>query len=79
LHRGGFKLSGELSSIAILETKGGNAATIKELVRRSAQFLVETNEPVVKIEKSTNPIWPLSSPLPISSCQPKTSPFSRPH
>ena len=45
LYGGGLKLPDGLISILVQKTKGGTGAFIKELMRRSAQFLVETGEP----------------------------------
>ncbi|MGA3267307.1 MAG: ATP-binding protein [Verrucomicrobiota bacterium] len=42
LYSGGLKIGEELLSLLIQKTKGGSGAFIKELMRRSAQFLVET-------------------------------------
>jgi len=44
LYSGGLKLSDGLLALLIRKTKGGSGAFIKELMRRSAQFLVETGE-----------------------------------
>jgi len=41
LYGGGLKLGDELLSLLVQKTKGGSGAFIKELMRRSAQFLVE--------------------------------------
>jgi hypothetical protein len=42
LYSGGLKLGNELLSVLVQKTKGGSGAFIKELMRRSAQFLMET-------------------------------------
>lgn len=44
LYSGGVKLGNGLMNLLIQKTKGGSGAFIKELMRRSAQFLVETEE-----------------------------------
>jgi ATP-dependent 26S proteasome regulatory subunit len=44
LYSRGMKIGGELLSLLIQKTKGGSGAFIKELMRRSAQFMVETGE-----------------------------------
>jgi hypothetical protein len=42
LYGGGLKLDEELLSLLVQKTKGGSGAFIKELMRRSAQFLFES-------------------------------------
>lgn len=42
LYSGGLDLANSLTSLLVQKTKGGSGAFIKELMRRSAQFLVET-------------------------------------
>jgi ATP-dependent 26S proteasome regulatory subunit len=42
LYGGGLELRDELFSLLVQKTAGGSGAFIKELMRRSAQFLVET-------------------------------------
>ena len=44
LYSGGLELDNRLLSLLIQKTKGGSGAFIKELMRRSAQFLFETGE-----------------------------------
>jgi ATP-dependent 26S proteasome regulatory subunit len=44
LYSGGLKLPDDLISLLVQKTKGGSGAFIKELMRRSAQFLVEAGE-----------------------------------
>lgn len=44
LYGGKLKISDELLTLLIQKTKGGSGAFIKELMRRSAQFLVEAEE-----------------------------------
>jgi len=44
LYSGGLKLSDDLISLLVQKTKGGSGAFIKELMRRSAQFLVEAGD-----------------------------------
>jgi hypothetical protein len=44
LYGGGLELRDELFSLLVQKTAGGSGAFIKELMRRSAQFLVETGE-----------------------------------
>jgi SpoVK/Ycf46/Vps4 family AAA+-type ATPase len=45
LYSGGLALPDALLSLLVQKTKGGSGAFIKELMRRSAQFLVETGAP----------------------------------
>jgi len=42
LYSGGLRLEGELLALLVQKTKGGSGAFIKELMRRSAQFLLES-------------------------------------
>jgi hypothetical protein len=42
LYGGGLKIDEELLTLLVQKTKGGSGAFIKELMRRSAQFLIET-------------------------------------
>jgi hypothetical protein len=44
LYSGGLEIDNGLLSLLIQKTKGGSGAFIKELMRRSAQFLVEASE-----------------------------------
>ena len=44
LYRGGLKLPDDLAALLVQKTKGGSGAFIKELMRRSAQFLVEAGD-----------------------------------
>jgi ATPase family protein associated with various cellular activities (AAA) len=44
LYRGGLTLPDELIALLVRKTKGGSGAFIKELMRRSAQFLVEAGQ-----------------------------------
>jgi len=45
LYAGGLELSPEILNKIATQTKGGSAALIKELMRRAAQFLIESKEP----------------------------------
>jgi len=47
LYCGGLKINNEILPVLIQKTKGGSGAFIKELMRRSAQFLIETQEQVL--------------------------------
>jgi ATP-dependent 26S proteasome regulatory subunit len=48
LYSGSLKLGDELLTLLIQKTKGGSGAFIKELMRRSAQFLVESGEKALR-------------------------------
>jgi hypothetical protein len=48
LYSGGLKLPDNLVPLLVQKTKGGSGAFIKELMRRSAQFLVEAGEHVLR-------------------------------
>jgi len=48
LYSGGLKLGDELLTLLIQKTKGGSGTFIKELMRRSAQFLVESGEKALR-------------------------------
>ena len=48
LYSGGLKLGDELLTLLIQKTTGGSGAFIKELMRRSAQFLVESGEKALR-------------------------------
>ena len=49
LYGGALKINGELLQFLVQKSKGGSGAFIKELMRRSAQFLVEAGEQNVTI------------------------------
>ena len=48
LYSGGLKSGDGLLSLLVQKTKGGSGAFIKELMRRSAQFLVESGDTDLK-------------------------------
>jgi ATP-dependent 26S proteasome regulatory subunit len=50
LYSGGMKLDGELLSLLVMKSKGGSGAFIKELMRRSAQFLIESGQPDLTVD-----------------------------
>ncbi|MCL2743298.1 MAG: ATP-binding protein [Planctomycetaceae bacterium] len=52
LYSSGFELSEEDAAAIAVRTEGASAAFIKELLRRSAQFLLERDEKAVKFETS---------------------------
>lgn len=49
LYRGNLVLSSEVLSLLVLRTEGGSGAFIKELLRRTAQFVVENDQSEVSI------------------------------
>jgi ATP-dependent 26S proteasome regulatory subunit len=45
LYSGGLELDDDLISFLVQKSNGGSGAFIKELMRRSAQYFIETAEP----------------------------------